>query len=86
MRSWIFRSRPGGNIGTAPVTLTRLGVSVGYVGKMEDNHLARGTLEALREQGVHVERVLLHPNTAGCELAIVVVDRQTGGRRKRLPF
>lgn len=86
-----FSQQAGGNIGTALVTLTRLGAKAAYVGKMGDNDLARGTLEALRKQGVDVERVLLQPDTAGCELAIVMVDRKTGERtifwsKKEAPF
>ncbi len=75
-----FSQQAGGNIGTALVTLTRLGARAAYLGKMGDNDLARGILEALRKQGVDVGSVILESNAAGCELAIVIVDRKTGER------
>jgi len=86
-----FSQQAGGNIATALVTLTRLGASAAYLGKMGDNDFTRCTLEALREQGVHVEHVVLSRipsdvNWLSWSLTGRPGKERSSGRSKMPPF
>lgn len=71
--------RPGGQAATAAVALARLGLTVGYVGRVGDDRYGREGLDSLRAEGVEVDRVVVVPG-ATSQFAVILVDRSAGTR------
>lgn len=69
----------GGNVSTTLATLSRLGASTCFLGKLGDDELGRFALESLRETGVDVSHVVIEPG-ASAGFAFIIVDA-TSGRR-----
>jgi sulfofructose kinase len=69
----------GGQMATALVTCSRLGLKVRYIGKIGDDPGGRFQLDSLRQEGMDTRHVkLMHgvPNQYGC----IIVDQATGER------
>ncbi len=70
----------GGMIGTALVTVARLGGAAEYLGAVGTDWVGDVILGRLRAEGVRADRVNRSP-TAASPLVLVSVDAATGGRR-----
>src|SRR5208283_5379777 len=69
----------GGQMATALVTGSRLGLKVRYIGKIGDDPGGRFQLASLRQEGMDTRHVKLMrgvPNQYGC----IIVDQATGER------
>lgn len=69
----------GGQMATALVTCSRLGLKVRYIGKIGDDPGGRFQLASLRQEGLDTRHVKLMrgvPNQYGC----IIVDQATGER------
>ena len=69
----------GGQMATALVTCSRLGLKVRYIGKIGDDPGGRFQLDSLRQEGMDTRHgKLMHgvPNQYGC----IIVDQATGER------
>lgn len=71
--------RPGGQAATAAVALARLGLKVGYIGRVGDDRYGREGLDSLRAEGVDVDHVVVVPG-ATSQFAVILVDRTAGTR------
>ena len=69
----------GGAVSTALVTLAKLGVRVGYIGKIGDDEAGRFLRDDFRRFGVVVENTILQQNAASVT-AVVLVNDKTGKR------
>lgn len=74
-----YRRLPGGQIATALLACTRLGLRSAFVSSVGDDGVAEAVLGPLRAAGVDVSRVLEIPG-ATSQLALIVVDDRTGER------
>ena len=74
-----FEIQGGGPVGTALVTLARLGASAGYVGKSSRDLLGQQRIALLAQEGVDVSQVVWD-DKGRSGLAVVLVDAQSGER------
>jgi sulfofructose kinase len=74
-----FSESPGGQAATAAVAMARLGLSVGYIGRVGDDDYGRTGLASLAAEGVDASGVVVVPG-ATSQFAVVIVDRSTGTR------
>lgn len=70
---------PGGQIATAALALTRLGLSTAFVSSVGDDPAAEAVLAPLREAGVDLGGVRLRPGVPS-QLSLILVDRKSGER------
>jgi sugar/nucleoside kinase (ribokinase family) len=70
---------PGGQIATALLACTRLGLRAALLSAVGDDAAAETILEPLREAGVDLAGVRVVPG-ADSQLSVIVVDRKTGER------
>ncbi len=70
---------PGGQVATALLACTRLGLRTRYVGRVGDDEAAAVVLAPLRAAGVDVDAVQRVPG-ASTQLAVILVDRASGER------
>jgi sugar/nucleoside kinase (ribokinase family) len=70
---------PGGQIATAVLACTRLGLSAALVSAVGDDAAGGIVLEPLRVAGVDLSGVRVVPG-ADSQLSVIVVDRETGER------
>jgi sulfofructose kinase len=70
---------PGGQVATALLACTRLGLRSAFLGSVGDDDAAERVLEPLRQAGVDVGGVRV---VAGCptQLAVILLDRASGER------
>lgn len=64
---------PGGKGGNAAAAAARLGARAVLVGAVGDDHFGREDLAALRREGVIVDGVAIHPDTA-TGTAVILID------------
>lgn len=69
----------GGLVATALVTLSRLGASVSYLGKLGSDELSRFVLEDFIKEGVDISHVIKEKG-AGPFFAFIIVDEKSGQR------
>ncbi len=74
-----FIRQAGGAVSTALITLAKLGVRVGYIGKIGDDEGGRFIRDDFRRFGVVVENVILQQNAASL-VAFVLVNEKNGKR------
>jgi len=74
-----FSQHGGGQVATAMVTCSRLGMRAKYLGKIGGDCWGEFSLESIRKEGVDVSGVLVEPGVRN-QLAIILVDRTTGQR------
>jgi sugar/nucleoside kinase (ribokinase family) len=70
---------PGGQVATAVLSCTRLGLSAALVSAVGDDSASGIVLEPLRMAGVDLTGVRVVPG-ADSQLSVIVVDRETGER------
>ncbi|HEY1497006.1 MAG TPA: PfkB family carbohydrate kinase [Candidatus Solibacter sp.] len=70
---------PGGQVASALVACSRLGLRAKYIGSVGDDLRGRIQLESLQGTGINLDHVLLRP---GCpnQSAYIIIDRSTGER------
>jgi len=74
-----FSQHGGGQVATAMVACSRLGLKAMYVGKVGDDPWGDLSLESIRKEGVDVSAVTVEPGTKN-QFAIILVDQRTGER------
>ncbi len=65
----------GGQVATAMVALSRLGLNVSYIGSIGDDKFGEFSIESLRSEGVNVENVTIQSGLSS-QFAIVLVQSQ----------
>jgi len=70
---------PGGQVASAMVTCSRLGLRTKYIGTVGDDERGRIQMESLRGSGINLDHVQLRH---GCpnQSAYILIDRSTGER------
>jgi len=79
-----FTRQGGGMVGTALVTLARLGVKTAYVGKVGDDEFGRFIIDEFIKEGVNTDYIKIAPGESA-RLALIFVDKQTGKRTILIP-
>jgi sugar/nucleoside kinase (ribokinase family) len=74
-----YERHPGGQIATAVLAATRLGLRTAFLGTVGDDEASLAVLAPLRAAGVDVEGVRVRAGTP-TQLALILVDRETGER------
>ncbi len=70
---------PGGQVATAMVACSRLGLRAKYIGAVGDDERGRIQMESLRASGVNIDHVQLRQNCPN-QSAYIIVDESTGER------
>ena len=70
---------PGGQVATAMVTCSRLGLRASYVGRFGDDVHGKWGLESLSEEGVDTDACLIAEATPN-GFSVILVDRERGTR------
>lgn len=70
---------PGGQVATALLACTRLGLRAAFIGSVGDDDAAERVLEPLRRAGVDLDAVRVVADTP-TQLAVILLDRATGER------
>ena len=70
---------PGGQVASAMVTCSRLGLRVKYIGTVGDDDRGRIQMASLRETGINLDDVQVRRGCAN-QSAYIVIDRSTGER------
>lgn len=74
-----YERRAGGQIATAVLATSRLGLRSAFLGTVGDDEASLAVLGPLRAAGVDVEGVRVRAHTP-TQLALILVDRETGER------
>ena len=74
-----FSQQGGGQVATAMVALSQLGLRTAYIGAVGDDRLGEFSLASLRAEGVNVEGVVLKPGRR-TQCAVILIDRGSGER------
>jgi sulfofructose kinase len=70
---------PGGQVASAVVTVSKLGLRTKYIGSVGDDERGRVQLASLRETGINLEDVEVRQNCPN-QTAYIVIDQSTGER------
>lgn len=70
---------PGGQVASALVTCTRLGLRAKYIGTVGDDHRGRVQIESLQATGINLDDVEIRTNCPN-QSAYILIDRTTGER------
>ncbi len=70
---------PGGQVASAMVTCSKLGLSVKYIGTVGDDERGRVQLESLQLSGINLDDVEVRANCPN-QTAYILIDRTTGER------
>src|SRR5579872_3384726 len=70
---------PGGQVASAMVACSRLGLRVKYVGTVGDDERGQIQIESLRASGINLDHVEVRRNCAN-QSAYIVIDQSTGER------
>jgi len=73
-----FGEFPGGSTANISVALARLGIKVGFIGKVGDDHFGKILIDDFRKEGVDVSRVVIEESDRTAA-TFIAVDRK-GGR------
>jgi len=74
-----FSQQGGGQVATAMVTCSRLGLKAKYVGKVGDDPWGEFSVESIRREGVDVSAVSIEPAVKN-QFAVILVDQKSGKR------
>lgn len=74
-----FSKQAGGNVATAIVALSRLGVNAGFLGKFGDDELGQFVHSGLTEAGIDLGYSIIEPG-GSMGFAFIVVEQGTGRR------
>ena len=70
---------PGGQVASAMVACSALGLRAKYIGTVGDDERGRVQLESLRRSDINLDHVQLRPNCAN-QSAYIIIDQSTGER------
>ncbi len=70
---------PGGQVASAMVACSRLGLRTKYIGAVGDDERGRVQMESLRGTGINLDHVQVRRNCAN-QSAYIIIDRSTGER------
>jgi sulfofructose kinase len=70
---------PGGQVASAVVTVSKLGLRTKYIGSVGDDERGRVQLASLRETGINLDDVEVRQNCPN-QTAYIVIDQSTGER------
>jgi len=74
-----FSQHGGGQVATAMVACSRLGIKAKYVGKVGDDPWGEFSVESIRKEGVDVSAVTQEPGVKN-QFAVILVDQKSGER------
>jgi sulfofructose kinase len=74
-----FEELPGGQVATALIFLSRMGLKTKYVGKVGGDALGTIFLRSFKSESVDTASVLVEPNAAN-QHALIVIDKKSGER------
>ena len=74
-----FSKQAGGNVATALVTLSRLGVTTGFQGKLGDDELGRLVYDRLQLEGIDLSSTVIDSG-GSVGFAFIVVEAGSGRR------
>jgi sulfofructose kinase len=70
---------PGGQVASAMVACSRLGLHVKYIGTVGDDERGRVQMESLQSSGINIDHVEVRKNCAN-QSAYIIIDQSTGER------
>jgi sulfofructose kinase len=70
---------PGGQVASALVACSRLGLRTKYIGTVGDDLRGRIQIESLQGTGINLDHVMVRPGCAN-QSAYIIIDRSTGER------
>jgi sugar/nucleoside kinase (ribokinase family) len=70
---------PGGQVASALVACSRLGLRTKYIGSVGDDLRGRIQMESLQGTGINLDHVMVRPGCAN-QSAYIIIDRSTGER------
>src|SRR5437588_1130396 len=70
---------PGGQVASAMVACTKLGLRVKYIGTVGDDERGRIQMDSLRSTGINLDDVIIRENCPN-QTAYILIDRTTGER------
>ena len=70
---------PGGQVASAMVACSKLGLRVKYIGTLGDDERGRIQLESLQSSGIDIEDVVVKKNCPN-QTAYIIIDQSTGER------
>ena len=79
IRMSAFVKEGGGQVATALVTCSRLGLKTRYIGKVGSDDMGSFSRESLRREGVDVSNIIVQEGSRN-QFAFILVDAETGER------
>ena len=74
-----YEKLPGGQVATALIFLSRMGLKAKYIGKVGGDDLGHLSLQSLRQEALDCASVVIERN-ARSQYAIIIIDRRSGER------
>ncbi|MCP5004135.1 MAG: sugar kinase [Planctomycetes bacterium] len=74
-----FTIQGGGPVATALVTLSRLGISTSFIGKISDDYFGNLIQENFREEGVNIDHIVVEQGKRS-QFAFIPIEKGTGER------
>jgi sulfofructose kinase len=74
-----YKMLPGGQVATALIFLSRMGLKTKYIGKVGGDDFGRYSLESIRSEAVDTTSILIERN-AQSQFSIIVIDQRIGER------
>jgi ribokinase len=69
----------GGPVATAMVTLSRLGASTTFIGKISDDYFGRLIKDSLTSESVNIDHIIIEKDKRS-QFAYIVIEKETGKR------
>ena len=74
-----FTIQGGGPVATAMVTLSRLGASTAFIGKISDDYFGNLIKESLTDEFVNIDNIVIEKGGSS-QFAFIVIEKDTGKR------
>jgi sulfofructose kinase len=74
-----FKIQGGGPVATAMVTLSRLGASTSFIGKISDDYFGSLIKDSLTEENVNIDHIVVEKGGSS-QFAFIVIEKETGKR------
>ena len=74
-----FTVQGGGPVATAMVTLSRLGASTSFIGKISDDYFGTLIKDSLTGEHVNIDHIVIEKGGSS-QLAFIVIEKETGKR------
>ncbi|ODS33446.1 MAG: 5-dehydro-2-deoxygluconokinase [Candidatus Scalindua rubra] len=74
-----FTVQGGGPVATAMVTLSRLGASTAFIGKISDDYFGGLIQDSLTNEFVNIDHIVVEKNKRS-QFAFIVIEKETGKR------